>query len=82
VGARPRNGGCLANRWGRQEKEKKSDFFIPLTINTDVEIKSRKIARSVIKIRIFSRDRLGHLEQLWLLTLCPKLNKFQMKIEI
>jgi hypothetical protein len=39
-------------------------FFIHFSMNAQVGIKSRKIARDVKKYETFSKDRLGHLEQI------------------
>jgi hypothetical protein len=50
-------------------------FFIHFPINTKSEIKPEIIVMGVKKIRfLFSGDRLGLLEQLWLLTLRPNLD--------
>jgi hypothetical protein len=49
---------------GPSREKRKLDFFIHFLMNIEVDIKSKKIGRSVRKILNVFGERLGHLEQL------------------
>jgi hypothetical protein len=66
--------GSLAGKIGlaglaREEKKKNPKFFVPFPNNFEIEINLKKYFGVSEKYEIFSRDRLGYLEKLWLLTL-------------